>query len=192
MAHDTDQTLLRKPFIFVRHGETDWNRLQLCVGQADRPLTDAGRAQAYGLADRVEGADVSIVYHSPLDRARSTALILAQALGCPTTEERGLVEASLGLKEGMPENDPEDPFIERWLQGARVADAEPYPAFRRRIVNAVNRCLKAPTGGLPMLVAHWGAHHALSLTAGVDIIDLEHCAARLFEPSGIGWSARMF
>ncbi len=30
--------LAPKPFYYLRHGETEWNRLRLCQGSADIPL----------------------------------------------------------------------------------------------------------------------------------------------------------
>ena len=36
----------RVPLVFIRHGETDWNRELRFQGQRDIPLNDHGRRQA--------------------------------------------------------------------------------------------------------------------------------------------------
>ena len=38
------------PIIFVRHGETDWNRQGLIQGTIDTDLNETGRAQAQAVA----------------------------------------------------------------------------------------------------------------------------------------------
>ena len=57
----------------VRHGESEWNRLNLYQGQQDSPLSELGLRQvaALGLALRNEPFDV--IYTSPLQRAAHTA-----------------------------------------------------------------------------------------------------------------------
>ncbi len=39
-------TLPLKPFYFIRHGETDWNKRNIIMGSIDIPLNDYGIDQA--------------------------------------------------------------------------------------------------------------------------------------------------
>lgn len=183
----TEISLLRRPFLFVRHGQTDWNEARLCVGQVDRPLTDLGRHQARHLAERIRPQAASIVFHSPLNRAAETATILASRLMCSVECEPGLVEASMGEKEGCFEADPTNNFIADWLDGKHIPGAEAYTDFRRRVLDAANRCLGRAPRGVPMLVSHWAVHFALVQAAKGTTADIDHCVLHRFEPSDAGW-----
>lgn len=87
--------------LFVRHGETDWNRQGRFQGSQDIPLNDEGRAQARRLAQAwTLGGDVLLT--SPLSRARETAEILGATLGLVARlPDPRLVERSYGQGEGL-------------------------------------------------------------------------------------------
>ena len=63
------------PFIFIRHGETDWNRAGLFQGRSDIPLNETGKEQAREAARRLANLSVSKVMVSPLKRAMETATL---------------------------------------------------------------------------------------------------------------------
>ena len=62
----------------VRHGQTDWNKEKVFRGLADRPLSDAGRAEALAVGEALKDEPVEAVYASPLLRARQTLEPLAR------------------------------------------------------------------------------------------------------------------
>jgi broad specificity phosphatase PhoE len=73
------------PIIFIRHGETDWNKQGLIQGSIDTELNDHGRAQAQAVAAALalkgeEFAGFNCVV-SPQKRARDTMGYIAAALG---------------------------------------------------------------------------------------------------------------
>jgi 2,3-bisphosphoglycerate-dependent phosphoglycerate mutase len=87
-------------FLF-RHGETDWNREGRLQGHTDVPLNDAGIGQAELLAEKLRRHRLEAVVSSDLARARTTAQIVADALGVPLLIDRGLRETNVGAAEGL-------------------------------------------------------------------------------------------
>jgi broad specificity phosphatase PhoE len=84
----------------ARHGETDWNAAHRLQGQADRPLTPRGQAQATALCRLLQRHPITAVYASPLQRARDTAAPLAEALGLEVQEAAAMLEIDYGVLEG--------------------------------------------------------------------------------------------
>lgn len=70
---------------FVRHGQTEWNRLRRIQGQVDAPLNDFGRKQAArnGRALVELGIDLNAIpfVSSPLIRCRETIEIMRETIG---------------------------------------------------------------------------------------------------------------
>jgi len=105
---------------FIRHGETDWNRIQRYQGQTDIPLNDTGRAQAARngrvLGDLLDTAKDHFDYvASPLERAVETMAIVRANMGLaphPFKTDDRLKEQNFGHWEGLtwselPRLDPE-------------------------------------------------------------------------------------
>ncbi|PSP51593.1 hypothetical protein BRC67_07265 [Halobacteriales archaeon QH_3_68_24] len=64
--------------LFVRHGETTWNRESRIQGWASTPLTGRGRDQARATGRLLRAAGVDRVVASDLQRARETARLLRE------------------------------------------------------------------------------------------------------------------
>ena len=64
--------------LFVRHGETTWNRESRIQGWASTPLTGRGRDQARATGRLLRAAGVDRVVASDLRRARETARLLRE------------------------------------------------------------------------------------------------------------------
>jgi broad specificity phosphatase PhoE len=95
------------PIIFVRHGETDWNRQGLIQGSVDTELNDRGHAQAKAVAEllafrKLEWHDFQIVV-SPQKRAMQTASYVLTALSKVLDGiEPRVRELGFGVWEGKP------------------------------------------------------------------------------------------
>jgi broad specificity phosphatase PhoE len=93
-------------FYFVRHGESEANRLHEISNRGlKHGLTEHGRAQARALADSLRERDIRYVYASPLLRAQQTADILAHELGAAVQTTDALREFDCGVAEGRSDAD---------------------------------------------------------------------------------------
>jgi broad specificity phosphatase PhoE len=90
-----------KRVIFIRPGETEWDRERRLQGWVQIPMDDVGRLQAQRLAGFVRHFRVGAVYTSDLRRARETAEILATALGQDSITDKRLRERHEGEWQGL-------------------------------------------------------------------------------------------
>ena len=58
----------------LRHLESQWNKDDRFAGWVDNPLSGEGRAQAKGIADKLTGENITVIYTSPLIRNMETVL----------------------------------------------------------------------------------------------------------------------
>jgi 2,3-bisphosphoglycerate-dependent phosphoglycerate mutase len=111
-------------FLF-RHGETDWNREGRLQGHTDVPLNATGIDQARQLGERLRRHCLEAVLSSDLARARTTAEIVAAALGVPLAIDHGLRETDVGAAEGLLWAEAKTRFgaelTERWYSEEDVA-----------------------------------------------------------------------
>jgi broad specificity phosphatase PhoE len=118
---------------FVRHGETATNRAGRLLGRADPPLTDVGAAQAAALAVAFgDGSTPVAVLASPLQRARQTAALLADAYGLEVEVDERLIEIDYGEWDERGFADVPREEMRRWRED---------PSF-------------APPGGESLVVVH--------------------------------------
>lgn len=58
-----------RPFYYVRHGQTDWNKERKLMGQTDIPLNAQGIREAQELAQQIKNIEISVIVASPSIRA---------------------------------------------------------------------------------------------------------------------------
>jgi len=73
---------LKNVLVLVRHGESEWNRLNMFTGWQDVDLTEEGVAEAHraGAMLKAEGAHVDLAFTSLLKRAQNTLKIILSEL----------------------------------------------------------------------------------------------------------------
>jgi broad specificity phosphatase PhoE len=152
-----------RPFFYLRHGETDWNRAGWQQGQADIPLNDTGRAQARVASEPLANCGIATICCSPLSRARETAEIVNRRIGVPLVSIEGLMECNWGILEGQSPGD----WYPAWRRGGFVEGAEPYDDFIERALRGINEALTHP--GPVLIVGHGGVYRAVKIHAGLDI-----------------------
>lgn len=109
--------------ILLRHGRTAWNAEGRFQGQADPPLDEVGRAQAYEVAHIIAALRPDVMVSSSLMRARQTAEIIAQVTGLSFTIDERFRERGLGLWEGLTRDDVERRYpaeFAEWVAGQDV------------------------------------------------------------------------
>ncbi|MDD2867681.1 MAG: histidine phosphatase family protein [Neomegalonema sp.] len=176
----------RKPFVFIRHGQTDWNLQRKAQGSTDIPLNATGRAQARAAVEILRPFALTRVVASPLGRARETAEILAEGLGIEAFAlEPDLREAGFGVLEGTPWSDSFAAFY----AGTLIPEGgEAFVDFRARALLGLGRALQGE--GAPLIVAHGGVWKALR--GALDIRPrgvAPNCVPLSVRPHGEGWLA---
>ena len=153
--------------VLVRHGEARCNVDGVIGGPIGcRGLTEAGRAQASALADRLvrsgEFRNVTALYTSVLPRSTETASLLARGLpsGLSARADCDLCELHPGEADGLTWSAMQDRF------GAPDWDADPaqpiaprgesWTGFFERCVTAFERIARAHQGERVVLVVHGG------------------------------------
>lgn len=83
-----------KSFYFIRHGQSLANTGAKSMPDSDIPLTALGEQQAQQLLEKWQNLNIipSKIYHSPLLRAKQTAMIFNQGTGLDITELAELKE----------------------------------------------------------------------------------------------------
>ena len=96
----------------VRHGETVANLEGRWHGLTDGPLTEHGFEQIRRFAE--SPAEATLVFSSPLERARRTAEAFASRRGLVACLEPDLVEIDFATWEGLTTSEIESRFAEEW------------------------------------------------------------------------------
>ncbi|NBR27045.1 MAG: histidine phosphatase family protein [Betaproteobacteria bacterium] len=173
-----DVALFGRPFIFMRHGESEANVADTLAGSLDVALTALGHQQAKAAAALLVDSGISAIYSSTLTRARDTAEYVAVALKLPVSQIAELGERNWGAMEGQPRahlNREQTP-----------AGGESPQQFAERVLRG---CAQIEARGLPLLVAHSGVFRVLCRALGLFEPDQPYfnAAPVHIAPAGSGW-----
>lgn len=161
-----------KPFYFIRHGETDFNRLGLCTGSSDIPLNQKGLEQAEIAAKWLHKEPVEQIVASPLSRAIKTAEIISATLQKPITIIDDLKEYCSGEREGQSKID--DNFSHRWLKDQPPMGAETVFEFEERVLRGIWKALE--NAGPVLVVAHAGVYSVVARALGSPNARAKNCS----------------
>lgn len=85
----------------LRHGETEWTRARRFTGGRDVALTPTGQRQAEAAAAALSTGELHAIYASPLERARTSAELIAKPHRLPVRLDPRFIEMSFGAWEGL-------------------------------------------------------------------------------------------
>jgi probable phosphoglycerate mutase len=154
--------------LLARHGQSTWNAAGRWQGRADPPLSELGERQAAAAVAAAREHGTTVVFTSPLERARRTGEIVAEALGLGgvTVEDR-LMERDAGEWTGLTRDE-----IEAGWPGYLVENRRP-PAFEAdddlvgRAVAALHAIAAAAPGERVLAVSHGGLIRVVERHLGV-------------------------
>lgn len=154
----------------MRHGETERSAGHIYSGQADVPLTDAGREQARLAGERLADAGIDAIWSSPLSRATDTAEAICRATGAPVRIDQRLIEVDYGELEGFDRQSARDHFgsaFEQWRTDpfkSPLPGMEPLGDALARARSAVSDALSSSS--CPLLVGHQGILRLVLVAVG--------------------------
>jgi probable phosphomutase (TIGR03848 family) len=164
--------------LLVRHGATPTTG-RLLPGQAPGlHLSEKGRAQADGVAERIASLTKapSAVYASPLERTRETAAPIARALGVRVRSAPGLVEVDVGdwTEKSLARlsKTREWPTVQRWPGGFRFPGGESFAEMSVRAMDAVLGLVDEHPGASIVAVSHADPIKAIVAAAAGMPLDL--------------------
>ena len=171
-------------FYFVRHGETDWNRISVYQGPNDIPLNAKGRQQAHALGKKIKPHNFKKIYASPLLRALETAEILRSYMSpqsqifpvegfkeCRSPQSARRVLELSGVSK-MPS-----------FQQLREKDETPEQFFEKT-TTALEHTLSDCEEGPPLIVAHGGISVAICKALNLPYFRAKNCCFIHFENYG--------
>ena len=153
----------RRRVIFWRHGRTAWNLENRFQGATDVPLDEVGLTQAAVAAPALARMRPTAIVSSDLDRAVTTARVLADITGLDVVKDPGLRETNGGSWQGRTRDEiiesDRDLFL-GWVAGhdVRPPGGEARSEVVTRVVGAVSTHIAAlPAGGTLVVVSHGGS-----------------------------------
>ena len=131
-------------FVLVRHGQTEWNRIERFRGRADVALNDTGLAQAAATGKRIAAEwSPAAIYSSPLSRAVKTAEAIAAHFAVSVQAEPGLTDIDYGEWQGLTPREARERWpvaLDDWYvrpQDAQIPGGETLADLRHRAMSAV-------------------------------------------------------
>lgn len=156
-----------KRLIFIRPGETDWNRDLRWQGWVAVPLNEHGRLQSSRLANFIRNIGMSALYTSDLRRALETAGLLSDKLGFAPIPDPRLRERNIGSWQGLKPVEMQSWYADEYRQlmadpeNYRVPGGESRHDVRLRMRTAFDDILAQDKGETIGVISHTSAINIL-------------------------------
>lgn len=170
-THDIIQDFTERPrqkFYFIRHGETDWNKQGILMGQMDIPLNETGLQQAQQAALIVNNHEYGLIFSSSLQRAFVTAQIITKSQARPIQVLHGLKER--GFPSGMLHDD-----LEHITTDNLTGNYEKWSDFSSRVMTSLDYVMSQKHQLPPLIIAHGGVLVAICQALNVTMPTIANC-----------------
>lgn len=141
----------------VRHCECEANIEQRLAGRTDFAVTEKGRGQLNGLAERFRHVKLDAVYTSPLSRTRATAEAIARYNGAPVSVDERFIEFNFGAIDGTKVVDQPKEIMRSWREVPHrfsVPDGDSMDVFSRRAWESLLALVKENEGKTIAVATH--------------------------------------
>jgi broad specificity phosphatase PhoE len=146
--------------VLVRHGQTEWNRIERFRGRIDVPLNEEGHRQAQAVARRLFSWRIDGVYSSPLARAVQTAQPIGETCGRSVSLLEGITDVDYGSWAGLSPEEaasqhPE--LFETWVENPQLIHfpgGESLEQVESRALAALEEVCSTHSGKSIALVSH--------------------------------------
>lgn len=182
--------------LIIRHGRTEWNRVERLRGRADIALDELGRKQAEATAKRVAEWQVNAIYSSPLRRAMETAQILARPAGLEVKKLHDITDIDYGQWQGLSLEDAaakDGDLYKKWLHSphqVKFPGGESLVEVKDRVAAAIDKLIVQHNKETIALVSHKVVCHVMVLSLlGLELshfwdVVQDICAVNYFEVRG--------
>jgi probable phosphoglycerate mutase len=152
--------------LLLRHGRTAWNAERRFQGQADPPLDEVGRTQAYEVATLIAALRPGLLVSSDSARALQTAEIVGEIADLPPIPEPRLRERGLGHWEGLTREEVAVKYPDEYADWAAGRDVSRRGGESREQVaeRALAAFVELPDVPTAVLVTHSATAMALTNT----------------------------
>lgn len=126
----SEASIKKRTLVLVRHGQSEWNRLNLFTGWRDPDLTEKGVIEARwaGRVLRDHGLKFDMAFTSSLRRAQNTLDIILGVMGqsgVPIERNEALNERDYGQLSGLNKDEAKKRFgedqVARWRRSYDIA-----------------------------------------------------------------------
>ncbi len=146
--------------IILRHGRTEWNRVEKFRGRADIGLDRIGMKQAEAAAKRIKEWPISAIYSSPLPRAVATAEIIGTHLELGVQLMPDIIDVDFGEWQGLSTQeviDRYDGLYSKWIEhpgDMKFPGGESFANVKDRISRAIDILIQQHSKESIILVTH--------------------------------------
>ena len=170
-----------KPFYFMRHGQTDWNKEGKTGGNDNVPLNKAGEREAEAVQDLLASLPIEHIYHSPVFRVVQTVHIACKKLSCPRTPLDDLKEWDYGQWVG----EHKDEYIQAHFDTLQPPGGQTREQFIERVTRALEYTQQ--NADHPLIVSHAGVYWAINHILQIPYESVENCQVVAFTHQHRGW-----
>lgn len=162
--------------VLLRHGETEWNRVERFRGRIDVELNQMGQRQALAVARRLSAWQIEAIYSSPMKRALQTAQPVAEACGLDVAILEGINDVDYGAWAGLSAEEARAQYPEVYGNWAHTPlltqcpQGENLRQVQTRSWTALEETCSAHEGGAILLVSHVVVNRVL-ICAALGLVD---------------------